>query len=96
MVQKTESITLADYKKAYRKMSARKTKIGFIINLTAYVIVNSLLTTINMLFVPQFIWFIFPLVGWGIGLAMHYTFGVRLFDRLMTAEEAKAESLAKK
>lgn len=95
MVQKSESITLADYKKAYRKMNAKKGKIGFIVNLTAYVVVNSLLATINLLFVPQFIWFIFPLIGWGIGLAVQYTFAVRLFDRLMTAEEAKVEFLAK-
>lgn len=94
MVEKTESITLADYKKAYRKMSAKKSKIGFLANLTAYSIVNSLLITINLLFVPQFIWFIFPLIGWGIGLAMHYTFAVRLFDWIMTKGEAKAECLA--
>jgi hypothetical protein len=26
--------------------------------------------------VPRFLWFYFPLIGWGIGLAMHYLFGV--------------------
>lgn len=95
MVEKTESITLADYKKAYRKMSAKKGKIGFMVNLTAYAVVNSLLTTVNLLFVPQFIWCIFPLIGWGIGLTLHYTFAIRLFDRIMKAKEAKAEYLAK-
>ncbi len=95
MVEKTETITLEDYKKAYRKMSAREGKIGFYANLAAYVVVNSLLAMINLLFVPQFTWFIFPLIGWGFGVAMHYTFAVRLFDRLMVAEEAKVERLAK-
>lgn len=95
MARKTETVALEDYKKAYRKMSAKQGKKGFLIHLTAYVVVNSLLTTVNLLFVPEFIWCIFPLVGWGIGLTMHYTFAVRLFDRIMTAEEAKAEYLAK-
>jgi len=95
MVEKTETITLEDYKKAYRKMGAREGKIGFIANLTAYVVVNSLLATMNLLFVPQFTWFIFPLIGWGFGVAIHYTFAVRLFDRLMAEEEAKVECLAK-
>jgi 2TM domain len=28
------------------------------------------------MFVPGFLWFFFPLIGWGIGLLMHYLFGV--------------------
>ncbi len=96
MIEKNEGVTLSDYKVAYRKMSARKSRIGVIANFTAYVVVNSLLAAINLLFVPQFIWFIFPIVGWGIGLGLHYTFAVRLFDRLMTREEIEAERMAKK
>jgi hypothetical protein len=94
MVERTESLTLAEYKKAYRKMNARKARIGFIANLAAYVIVNSLLIAVNLMFVPQFMWCAFPLIGWGIGLTMHYTFGVHLFDWTMAKEEAKAERLA--
>lgn len=94
MVQTTKDITLADYKKAFRKMKAKKSKIGFMVNLTAYSVVNTVLAAVNLIFVPQFIWCVFPIIGWGIGLAMHYAFGVRFFDRFMAACEAQAERIA--
>lgn len=56
-------------------------KKGFKINLSAYVIVNSALVTINMLTVPHFPWFFFPMCGWGFGLTMHYFFGVRILSK---------------
>ena len=95
MVQTSKDVTLADYKKAFRKMKAKNSKIGFIVNLTAYSIVNTALTAVNLLLVPQFIWCVFPIIGWAIGLAMHYTFGVHFFERFMAACEAQAEYLAK-
>jgi hypothetical protein len=70
-------------------------KIGFTIHLTAYLLVNTLLITINLLFVPAFYWFVFPLIGWGIGVTMHYTFGVRRLEAQLKAEEAKIEHIAK-
>lgn len=67
---------------------------GFMANLAAYVIVNAALITLNLLLVPTFYWFVFPLVGWGIGLTMHYNYGVRKLDRSLTEEQAKIEHLA--
>jgi hypothetical protein len=66
-------------------------KRGFKINLTAYAAVNSLLATINMLTVPQFPWFLFPLCGWGFGLTMHYNFGVRLPGKRAKAQKQMME-----
>lgn len=68
------------------ELNAQEAKKGFKINLTAYTVVNSMLVTINMLTVPSFPWFLFPLCGWGFGLSMHYYFGVRKLGR-----EAKAQ-----
>jgi tellurite resistance protein TehA-like permease len=96
MTEKIDAIALEDYKKAHRETCAKEAKIGFVANLTAYIVVNSMLATINLLFVPQLIWFIYPLICWGIGVAMHYTFAVRLFTRIMTKEEARIESLARR
>ena len=62
-------------------------KKGFKINLSAYVVVNSMLVTINMLTVPQFPWAIFPICGWGFGLTMHYIFGVRLLGKKAKEEQ---------
>jgi hypothetical protein len=50
------------------EQEAQQAKKGFKINLTAYTAINSMLVTINMLTVPQFPWFLFPLCGWGFGL----------------------------
>ena len=40
---------LANYQRAYRTLKAKEAKTGFKINLSAYIIVNFLLTAINVL-----------------------------------------------
>jgi two-component system LytT family sensor kinase len=90
MTSKNDMLTLSKYQQAYREIQTSQAKTGFLINLTACAIVNSILFTINMLLVPNFTWFFFPIVSWGIGLIMHYIFGVRLLHRQLKAEESKA------
>jgi hypothetical protein len=50
---------------------------GFYGNLTAYIIVNLALMTINLMTSPEQIWFYWPMLGWGIGVIFH---GLRVFD----------------
>ncbi len=80
----TQKITQNKTKIEYEAQEAKK---GFKINLTAYAVVNSMLVTINMLTIPSFPWFLFPLCGWGFGVSMHYIFGVRRLGK-----EAKAQN----
>jgi len=54
------------------QMKVEDEKRGFRIHRTVYLCVISLLAFINLTFVPGFIWFVFPLIGWGIGLSVHY------------------------
>ncbi len=56
------------YENARKRVEA---KIGFYIHLTVYVAVNVLLIVINFLTSPQYLWFKWPLFGWGIGLFFH-------------------------
>ena len=56
------------YQRAKRRTEA---KIGFYIHLAVYVGVNILLIIINLSISPQYIWFKWPLLGWGIGLFFH-------------------------
>lgn len=56
---------------------------GFQIHRTIYTIVIPVLTVLNIVLVPQFFWFFFPLVGWGLGLTMHYIFGVRQLKKVI-------------
>jgi hypothetical protein len=90
---KTE-ITLAQYQKANRELRHKEAKKGFMANFGAYILVNAVLVTVNILLVPVFPWAIFPLLGWGIGVTMHYTFGVKRLDKSLTVEEDKIERLA--
>lgn len=86
----------AKYQQAYRQFRVEQGKLGFQINLAAYIIVNALLIAINFLFVPEFPWCIFPLIGWGIGVTMHYTFGVRYIEKELNREQGKIEQIARK
>lgn len=44
---------------------------GFYINLSVYVLVNVLLLAINLATAPDHLWFYWPLLGWGVGIAAH-------------------------
>lgn len=46
-----------------------KKRLNFYKNLIAFVIINTALIIINLLTSPEHLWFYWPLLGWGIGLA---------------------------
>ncbi|MEC5425713.1 2TM domain-containing protein [Virgibacillus sp. C22-A2] len=66
------------YERARKRVENLK---AFYIHLTVYVLVNIMLIIINMVTEPNELWFIYPLVGWGIGLIAHglSVFSVGLF-----------------
>jgi hypothetical protein len=47
-------------------------KIGFRKHLLAYVVVNGALIAINLLTSPDVLWFVWPLLGWGVGIVAHF------------------------
>jgi hypothetical protein len=47
-------------------------KIGFRKHFLGYVIVNAALLAINLLTSPGYYWFVWPLLGWGIGVVAHF------------------------
>ena len=57
-----------------------KALLGFYIHATVFGAVNVGLLLINLLTSPGYLWFLWPLFGWGIGLAAHglAVFGARL------------------
>ncbi|HEX6282024.1 MAG TPA: 2TM domain-containing protein [Nitrososphaera sp.] len=77
----SSDLTLERYKEAYRDMIIRRERKAFTIHAIAYAIGNSILIAINLLFIPQFLWFAFPVVGWGAGLTIHYHLGVSTAPR---------------
>lgn len=55
------------YKLAKRRAYA---KIVFYIHFAVYALVIAAVAIINLTFTPQFWWFLFPALGWGIGLGI--------------------------
>ena len=60
-----------------QEISLLKGKRGFLAHLVVYVLVNAMLIATNFIYSPETIWFFYPLIAWGIGISMHYLFGVR-------------------
>lgn len=56
------------YQKAKKKVREIR---DFYINLSLYCIFIPVIIAINLLFVPQFHWFWFSIIGWGTGVIFH-------------------------
>ena len=78
------------------KKQVKEMKI-FYMHLMAYVVVMGVLMTINLISYPFYLWFLWPVLGWGIPIAFH---GLSVFN--MTPflgkdwEERKIEELIEK
>lgn len=56
----------------YQRARARVQQLrGFYTHAAVYVFVNVILLIINLLISPTSLWFYWPLLGWGIGVAAH-------------------------
>ena len=65
IMKTSENIESTRYLRAVEQVEEIK---GFYSSLIAYFIVIPILIYINLTYVPQFHWFWFPIMGWGIGL----------------------------
>ena len=90
-----EETSLEEYKKAYREVVSEEEKRVFLIHLVVYVLANAMLIAINFIYSPEAIWFFYPLIGWGIGITIHYLSGVRWIQKELEEKEAKAEYKAR-
>ena len=86
------------YKRAKKRVEA---KLGFYIHLAVYIVVNILLIIINLSTSTEYIWFKWPLIGWGIGVFFH-AIGTFVFSgrssaiiKQMIVKEMKKEALKK-
>lgn len=84
--------------KAYERIEKRvEEKLGFYIHLAVYILVNSLLITINLTTAPAAYWFVWPLLGWGMGVLIHalvvFVFGegTAIRKRMLEDEMGKEE-----
>lgn len=65
----SEDLENSKYVRAVERVEKIK---EFYQNLASYVIIIPVLVFINLYFSPQFHWFWFPMIGWGIGIIFHW------------------------
>jgi len=73
---------IMENKEAYRKAERRvRAKMGFFIHLCIYIGINLMLFFINIQTggIEGYKWFVWPLLGWGIGVFFHFM-GVFVFS----------------
>ena len=84
-----------DLKRIARRRAGAK--LGVIIHASVYVLVNALLALIRYRTSPDLAWNLYPLAGWGLGLAIHAAVvyvggaGSALRERLEQAELRRLE-----
>lgn len=71
------------YIKARKKVKEIK---GFYIHLATYVLVIPFIIYVNLRYVPQFHWFWYSVLSWGVGLFFHW-FGVIGIDKFKLGKE---------
>jgi hypothetical protein len=89
------TVSADDYKRAERELTLKEWRRGWMVHAAIYAVVMSGLVTLNVLLAlytdASFFWFPFPLVGWGIGLGMHYLHGVRRAERELERRQERVE-----
>jgi hypothetical protein len=89
------TLSLSDYQTTERDLTVREAGRGLRVHATVYAIVIPILITLNLLVVPEFLWFFFPMTGWGIGLTMHYLFGYRRAAESVTRHQERIITAAR-
>ncbi|PKP20191.1 MAG: histidine kinase [Bacteroidetes bacterium HGW-Bacteroidetes-21] len=82
------------YKKAKERIGEIK---SFYVHLITYTIVNVAMVIYNLIVTPQVLWFVWPMMGWGIGILVH-ALSVFLKGRLFSKdwEDKKIKELMEK
>ena len=59
--------------------AARSRLKGFVGHLLGYFIGMAIIVPVNLIFMPENIWFVLPMVGWGSLLALHVAYVMGFF-----------------
>ncbi len=81
-------MTSDHYKLAQKRVKAKK---GFYSHLVVYLIVNAFLFAVNLFTFHGHYWFVYPLLGWGVSVAIQFftVFGLPGTGRMDEKWEAK-------
>ncbi|SMO37019.1 2TM domain-containing protein [Saccharicrinis carchari] len=61
-----------DEQARYQEAKKRAEEIrGFYHHLVSYIVVNTILVIMNLVWTPEYLWFIWTTLGWGVGIIFH-------------------------
>jgi 2TM domain len=66
----TEWLTQRDLMQQRQQVNSRRRR-GFMAHVIPFIAVNTFLIGLNLMTTPKHFWAIYPLSGWGLGLALH-------------------------
>jgi len=93
-------LTAEEYRKAEFGYTLAESRRGFEIHAAVYALVITGLSVLNALLWiyagADFPWAAFPLVGWGIGLTLHYVYGFRRAADEALARRHRVEAFAER
>ena len=78
------------YKLARKRVQDKK---DFVTHLSVYIVINAMLVVIWAITSRGYPWFIWPMLGWGVGLVFH-GLSVFVFDRTGSWERTEIEKEA--
>jgi 2TM domain len=87
-------VTLEDYKRVDRQWERQRARRGFTIHAIAYAVVLAGLIILSLTLGDVFPWAGLPMALWGVGLTLHYLYGVRWVDKTISGRQAQIEQRA--
>lgn len=87
-------ISIRDYEQAELSLAGEEGRRGLTIHMAVTALVSLALILVNVLAVPQFPWSPFPVAGMGVGVLVHYLFGVRWQAQALRAHQQAIEQRA--
>jgi hypothetical protein len=90
--EKMANMNVEEYQKRSREYEMSEARKGLMAHAAVITVVSAILAVVNLSFVPEVIWFVFPVVGMSIGVVAHYIFGVRLAPRFIDDRERRIEN----
>lgn len=87
-------LTLSAYQETEVAVARDMASRGFVVHLGVTVVVSLGLIALNVFVASEFPWAIFPVVGMGIGVFVHWYFGVKHIDTSVREHQSKIERRA--
>ena len=67
-------------REGFVRFHREKARRGVVAHAVLYAVANAVLVALNLFLTPHKMWFVYPLLGWGVGLLFHLIYGYMLYD----------------